>query len=80
MRGKQIKAVHQSDFEKLLTSLGIYDEVHSCKERCYFCHETVSKDNIAAVFPVGELVCFCCQKKECYAALIELTRDGGSVG
>ena len=80
MQNGLIKAVHQRDFQKLLTSLGVYDKVLSHKSECFFCHQIVDKDTISAVFPFRGQVCLCCSKTECYTALLVLRKDDAEHG
>ena len=58
-----------------MKSLGVYEAV-SCKTcTCFFCGCTIDEDTIAAVFPYGEEVCFCCGKPECCSALIDFEQE-----
>lgn len=65
METSEIKAVLDSDFEKLLRRLNVYDDIVEGKATCAFCNKAVSLSNISMVFPNDGKVCFCCDQKEC---------------
>ena len=65
METSEIKAVLDSDFEKLLRRLNVYDDVVAGKAVCAFCGKAVDYSNISMVFPQSGKVCFCCDQKEC---------------
>ena len=74
MNNGTVKAVHDSDIEKLLVSLQCYEDVLEGKAKCDVCGNQINMENILAVFPKKGKVCFCCDNQECYA---ELLRRGG---
>lgn len=67
----RIKAILDDDFKNLLQRLGKYESVTTGNERCYFCNDTVTLDNISMVFPHNNEVCFCCDKPDCTERLVE---------
>lgn len=66
-----VKAVHDSDIEKLLISLGCYEGVLDGQKECNICGRKITLENILAVFPEKEEVCFCCDDPKCYAKLLK---------
>lgn len=71
MEKNVIQAVHDDDLIKLLTSLDVYDRVKNGREKCLFCSETITLENMASVFPFNNQVAFCCDKNSCYNQLIK---------
>ena len=71
MQMGEINAVHNSDLEKFLKSLGEYEKVIEGKVYCYFCRDVISLDSLQSVFPQDNEIKYCCNKTSCYASLIE---------
>lgn len=63
------KAVFDSELEKLLKSLGVYEDFIANKKGCEFCGNIVSEKNLSDIFPFDHRVCFCCNEKKCVDAL-----------
>ncbi|MDD2362857.1 MAG: hypothetical protein PHH84_07900 [Oscillospiraceae bacterium] len=80
MADNRLKAVHQSDLEGLLKSLGIYNSVRDNKEMCLFCRDIITEKTISAVFPFENSVCFCCGNPACCNALIDLESEEDDCG
>lgn len=72
MKSGQIKAVHDDDIVELLKSLGVHDTVVNGQANCHFCRQTVSLDDISAVFPYQGEVAYCCSSTGCYRELLEM--------
>ena len=71
MKREKINAVHQHDLDRLLTSLGIYDQLIERKLRCSICGTTITKENFLCVYShEGELQ-VCCERLECYQEVLK---------
>lgn len=73
MENKQIDAVLESDLEKLLKGLGIYDELVSGNLKCAICGEKVTQDNIMAIYPENGEIKLACDKPACQKIIKEKT-------
>ena len=62
---KEMKAVHERDFDNLLNKLSLAENFHSGKIKCKFCRETITKDNIYSLIHESGAVNFVCDKPEC---------------
>ena len=71
MDKETLTAVHDSDLEGLLQSLGVLAMVQSRGAKCKYCHDAVGLNNLAAIFPEGGEVKFVCAKPQCIADLLE---------
>lgn len=65
---RQLRAVHEMDLDRLLTSLGVKELLHDGKMHCKFCKITMTKDNIYSLFKEAGTVAFVCDKPECITA------------
>ena len=72
-----IKAVHDSDVQELLTSLGEWGAFSTGQCQCAFCGDVVSDENFGAIFPDNNSVGYACNKSVC---MRELTMRGHSDG
>lgn len=71
MGTSEMKVILDQDFETLLRKLNVYEDVVAGKVQCEFCRGSVNLSNIAMVFPQNQVVCFCCDKKECKDKLLK---------
>lgn len=72
MEDNKLSMVHDDDLEKLLKSLGTYEDVKNKKKKCIFCESVITMDNIDSIVPHDGKVQFTCDKTECHARLIGL--------
>jgi hypothetical protein len=70
-----IKAVHDDDLPQYLHALGIRN-VGGSLGQCKFCHEPVTLDNLAAIFPESGSIKLVCHQADCLLSLQELVREG----
>jgi hypothetical protein len=68
-------AVHESDLETYLQSLGLLQDVRAGKIKCQFCGERLTLDRVAAVFPLGGSIKVACDRPACQAELLETVRQ-----
>lgn len=54
IRKEELKAMMNSDLEKLLIQVGDYDKYLEGKLHCHVCGKLLNHDNIAVVLPVKE--------------------------
>ncbi len=60
-----IKAVYEDKFLSFLQNIGVYENVISGTEKCKFCSQAITLDNIAAVFPESGTIKFVCNNPGC---------------
>ena len=72
VKDNKLSMVHDDDLEKLLKSLGTYDDIKKGKKRCIFCDSVMTIDNIDSIVPHDGAVQFTCDKIKCHARLIGL--------
>ena len=71
MQNSSLKAVHDDDLESLLNSLGYLEKVHNGNCTCNFCGNTITIENLGAIFPLCGKVCFSCGDALCMKQLVE---------
>lgn len=60
-----VKAVYDSDLERLLKSLGILDEFVAGTFNCFVCGCPVDLDNLGSIFSDDGEVCVSCDNNRC---------------
>lgn len=70
VKDNKMKVVHDNDLEKLLRSLGVYDEVANMQFKCIFCENEITLDNIDSIVPYNRSIQFTCDSSECHSKLI----------
>ncbi len=70
MKEGRIRAVHDDDLERFLSSLGCLETVRLGQAVCHFCGQPVNLDNLECVFPHEGDVAFCCSASQCYSQLM----------
>ena len=68
-------AVHESDLESYLESLGLLHDIRAEKVKCKFCGDLLTLDRVAAVFPLGGSIKVACDRPTCQAELLEAVRQ-----
>ena len=66
----KLKAVHDADFDDLLDSLGILDQLESGQLRCGICQKKVTRENFYCVYAERGEVKVCCAGIQCYEKMI----------
>lgn len=62
---EDIKAVHDDDLERFLSSIGLLHDVRAGKVRCKFCRESLDLESIQTVFPESGSVSIVCNRQRC---------------
>lgn len=60
-----IKAVYEDKFQLFLQNIGVYENVISGTEKCKFCSQLITLDNIVSVFPESGTIKFVCDNPVC---------------
>ena len=60
-----IKAVYEDKFQLFLKNIGVYENVISGTEKCKFCSQLITLDNIVSVFPESGTIKFVCDNPVC---------------
>ena len=74
---ENIKVVHDNDLNKLLKSLGIYDEVINGHKKCKFCGDIIDLNNLETIFPESGDIKFNCNKSSCLSRLYDFINAKG---
>lgn len=69
LKKSKIKAVHDSDLNGVLSSLGVLQKVQNGEAICEFCKDVVSIENLEAIFNEGGNIKFICSKPDCVSKL-----------
>ncbi len=69
LQKSNIKAVHDSDLQDVLTSLGVFEKVSNGNATCTFCNTNVNLDNLEAVYKERGSIKFICSKDDCVSKL-----------
>lgn len=64
-----IKAVYEDRFLLFLKNIGVYDQIISGTEKCKFCGQTITLENISSVFPEGGTIKFVCDTPDCICSM-----------
>lgn len=64
-----IKAVLDSDMDKILEQLGVLDSIDAGRATCAFCERLMSRENISGLFVEEGQIKFCCNRIECHEKL-----------
>jgi len=65
----KIKMVHDEDLVRYLTSLGVYKDIINKKVKCKFCGNTINLENLQALFPCEDKICFVCSNTKCISRI-----------
>lgn len=60
-----LKAVYEDDLVGYLRSIGLYDAIVSSKQRCIFCGNKITLNNLEVIVPKGNAVNIVCSNKNC---------------
>ncbi len=67
-----VPAFLDSDIEKIVRELGLYEKISSGELLCSQCQKPVSIDNIQCFYMHEDKLQVCCNKIPCFKAVIEL--------
>ncbi|MBF6613844.1 MAG: hypothetical protein IVW55_12020 [Chloroflexi bacterium] len=65
-----VKAVYDDDLVALLRALDVYGDFTAHRLRCAFCRDTITWDNLYALYPDSGAVKCCCSKPDCVEGLL----------
>ena len=71
MKDNHLQAVHDDDLSSLLSSLGVYEKVHSGQCTCSFCQKIISLENLGAIIPLNGEIVFSCDSHSCLNSMME---------
>ena len=60
-----VKAVHDSDLQKLLQDIGLLDKLICGELICAFCGYSVDLDNLGTIFPYDDDIKVTCDSSKC---------------
>lgn len=70
-----IKAILDSEMEKVLEQLEVLNLIDAGEIKCAFCDRLINRNNIAGFFIGGGEVRFCCDLIECQAMLASSKKE-----
>lgn len=76
MKKIKIQAVHEHDLDKILSDLGLLEDLEKNILKCYFCGCEINRENFNCLFPYENNIRICCSNLECYLKVSELFGGG----
>ena len=76
---QKIKAVHDSDLDGLLESLGILEKIRKGYLKCNVCGGSISMENIQLIIPIKDGIGLCCDKLSCLQQLFLMSKESINV-
>ncbi len=74
---EKIRAVHESDLQTFLASLGLLDLMKAGEMKCEVCHCYVTLENFQLAYPMRTDIKVACDKPACYFAVLEILAQSG---
>ena len=68
---KLLRAVHDTDLEGVLQSLGLLEGLRRGQLQCGVCGNTVTFENLRCIYPQGSKIKVCCDRPECFEKAFE---------
>ena len=65
LKREKIRAVHDNDLEKFLSSIGVLDQIVDGYYKCIFCDAKITIDNLGFMYPKGNKINFVCDRSSC---------------
>jgi len=65
LKRQNIRAVHDQDLEELLSSIGVLEEMKKGAYKCDVCGDSITLDNLGAIYPTHDEIHFVCEKGIC---------------
>ena len=65
----KIKMVQEEDLVQYLNSLGVYQNILDRKVNCRFCGLIITMENLQALFPYEDKICFVCSNAKCISRI-----------
>lgn len=66
-----VKAIHDSDLEKVLRKLGLYERLTRGELHCSICNRTLTLENLGGLYKEGGEVKLVCNRIECLVKAAE---------
>lgn len=70
-----IKAIHDNKLVEFLKNIEKYDSIIGGKEKCKFCKNQITMDNLYTIFPESGSIKLVCDKPECIAKMNSYLND-----
>ena len=61
----QLEAVFDSDLEKILRGLDLFEKIEKEEIKCFFCKRVITLQNLLYIFPQKGVIRISCDSKEC---------------
>lgn len=71
----ELKAVHEDELEKYLSSLGVLEDLIEGKFKCRYCEIKISLDNFLCIFPIGDEIAMSCENIKCYQFALKESKE-----
>lgn len=69
LKRDKLRAVHDDDLEKFLSSIGVLDQIVGGYYKCIFCDTKITIDNLGFIYPKGNTINFVCDCSFCLSKL-----------
>jgi len=71
-RGVVVPATTDNELPKVLTKLGLYDDIVNGKAKCYICKRALTLNSIGAIIMVNDKPVLICGKPSCIAKAAQI--------
>lgn len=61
--------VQDEDLVRYLNSVGVYQDIIDKKANCRFCGNIITLENLQALFPCEDKICFVCSNVKCVSRI-----------
>lgn len=68
---EKIKAIFETDLQKVLTKIGLIEKLNKSELLCKFCGEVITLDTLHSILPEAGTYNVLCSKPECAIRLAE---------
>jgi hypothetical protein len=69
-----VPAIIDDELPKVLTKLGLYNDVVNGKAKCYICERALTLNSIGAIIMVNDKLALICDKPSCIAKATQIIR------
>lgn len=77
LQKEKVKAVHDDDLERFLSSIGVLDQIKSGIHHCVICNIQITIQNLGAVYPKNNQIKFVCDRPPCLSEM-NLTQENAN--
>ncbi|MFA6080883.1 MAG: hypothetical protein WC741_00565 [Patescibacteria group bacterium] len=75
MTTNKISAVFDTELEKVLVDLNLWDDIQQKNLKCYFCQNLITLENIQYILPIKNKIRIGCNKPKCVLKISFFTKN-----